>query len=96
MVRSLSTKSLVPLRAPKDVMRLKRMGASFQTRISFARRLIRRMNLEKWSVERTLFDVNYDGFGTAIYVVTTPECCYSLVCFSHYLDPEQRTDRVIA
>tara|TARA_B100000686_G_scaffold297147_1_gene329221 strand:+ start:1068 stop:2783 length:1716 start_codon:yes stop_codon:yes gene_type:complete len=96
MVLSFNTKSAVPLRAPADVMRLKRLGASFQTRISFARRLIRRMHREKWRVERTLFDLNYDGFGTAIYVVTTPECCYSLVCFSHHLDPEERTDRVIA
>ena len=78
MVQSLNIKPLVPLRAPTDVMRLKRMGASFQTRISFARRLIRRMNLEKWSVERTLFDVNYDGFGTAIF----PYLIYLILCQS--------------
>ena len=77
-------------------MRLARMGGSFQTRISFSRRLIRRMHQEKWRVERRLFDLDCDGFGKAIYVVKTTSCCYSLVCFSHHLDPKQRTDRVIA
>ena len=86
----------VQLRPPAEVMRLDRMGASFQTRISFTRRLIRRMHRERWRIERTRFDLDDKGYGTALYVVTTPECCYSLVCFSHYLEPEQRTDRVIA
>ena len=84
------------LRPPAEVMRLARMGASFQTRISFMRRLIRRMHRERWRIERTLFDLDDEGYGTALYVVTTPERCYSLVCFSHYLEPERRTDRVIA
>ena len=83
-------------RCPADVMRLNRLGASFQTRISFSRRLIRRMHKEGWAVERTNFDLNSAGYGTAIYVVTTPKHCYSLLCFSHFLDPQQRTDRVIA
>ena len=86
----------IALRLPTEVMRLQRMGASFQTRISFARRLIRRMHRENWRIERLRFDLNDDGYGTALYVVTTPEHCYSLICFSHYLRPELRTDRVIA
>ena len=31
-----------------------------------------------------------------VYAAVTPERCYSLVGFSHHLDPEERTDRVIA
>ena len=84
------------MRPPAEVMRLARMGASFQTRISFMRRLIRRMHRERWRIERTRFDLDDEGYGTALYVVTTPERCYSLVCFAHYLEPERRTDRVIA
>ena len=84
------------LRPPAEVMRLARMGASFPTRISFMRRLIRHMHRERWRIERTRFDLDGEGYGTALYVVTTPERSYSLVCYSHYLDPEQRTDRVIA
>ena len=84
------------LRPPAEVMRLARMGASFQTRISFMRRLIRLMHRERWRIERTRFDLDDEGYGAALYVVTTPERCYSLVCFSHFLEPENRTDRVIA
>jgi hypothetical protein len=83
-------------RRPADVMRLDRLGAAFQTRISFSRRLIRRMHKESWTIERTSFDLNSAGYGTAVYVVTTPDRRYSLLCFSHFLDPQQRTDRVIA
>ena len=84
------------LRPPAEVMRLARMGASFQTRISFMRRLNRLMHRERWRIERTRFDLDDEGYGAALYVVTTPERCYSLVCFSHFLEPENRTDRVIA
>lgn len=84
------------MRPATEVMRLDRMGASFPTRLSFMRRLIRRMHRDHWRIERTRFDLDDEGFGTALYVVTTPERCYSLVCFSHYLEPERRTDRVIA
>jgi hypothetical protein len=69
------------LRPPAEVMRLARMGASFPTRISFMRRLIRRMHRERWRKERTRFNLDDQGYGTALYVVTTPERCYSLVCF---------------
>ncbi len=84
------------LRPPGEVMRLACMGASFPTRLSFLRRLIRRMQRERWQIERTRFELDDAGYGWALYVVTTPERCYSLVCFSHYLAPERRTDRVIA
>ena len=84
------------MRPPNEVMRLARMGASFPTRLSFARRLVQRMHREHWRVERTRFCLDDGGYGTALYVVTTPERCYSLICFSHFLEPERRTDRVIA
>ena len=84
------------LRSPTEVMRMARMGASFQTRISFMRRLIRLMHRERWRIERSRFCLDHEGYGTALYVVTTPKRCYSLVCFSHYLEPKHRTDRVIA
>ena len=83
------------LRSPTEVMRTARMGASFQTRISFMRRLIRLMHRERWRIERSRFCLDHEGYGTALYVVTTPERCYSLVCFSHYLEPEHRVDRLV-
>lgn len=84
------------IRPAHEVMKLSRLGASFQTRISFMRRLIRKMHKEDWRIDKKVFDLDSEGFGVALYVVSTPCRKYSLVCFSHYLDPEERTDRVIA
>ena len=60
------------------------------------RRLIRRMHRENWSIEQKFLDLDGEGYGVALYVVQTLERCYSLICFSHYLNPDSRTDRVIA
>ena len=86
----------VALRPPETVMRLERLGSGFQTRLSFMRSLIRRMHREGWRVERTRFDLDDQGYGTVVYAAVTPTRRYSLVGFSHHLDPERRTDRVIA
>lgn len=72
------------------------MGAAYPTRLSFSRALVRRMAREQWQFERVLFDLDTDGFGTAVLAVHLGRRTYSLVAFSHYLDPEKRTDRVIA
>ena len=83
-------------RSPESLMRLDRMGASFPTRLSFMRTLIRRMARERWKFERLRFEVDDQGFGTSVYAAHTPQRTYSLIAFSHALEPDQRTDRVIA
>ncbi|MCH2293297.1 MAG: hypothetical protein MK439_12275, partial [SAR324 cluster bacterium] len=83
-------------RSPESLMRLDRMGASFPTRLSFMRTLIRRMARECWKFERLRFEVDDQGFGTSVYAAHTPQRTYSLIAFSHALEPDQRTDRVIA
>ena len=77
-------------------MRLDRMGAAFPTRLSFMRSLIRRMHRERWRIEATRFDLDDHGYGAVVYTATTPHRRYSLIGFSHHLDPGRRTDRVIA
>ena len=77
-------------------MRLDRMGASHQTRLSFMRTLVRRMSREGWYFERLKFDVDANGYGASVYAIYTPNRTYSLIAFTNALDPEQRTDRVIA
>ena len=77
-------------------MRLARMGSAFQTRLSFMRCLIRRMSREGWRIERSAVDWDEKGYGHAVYAARTPIRTYSLIAFSQYLDPEDRTDRVIA
>ncbi len=87
---------MVDKRPPEQVMTLARMGAGFPTRLSFMRTLLRRLSREDWRFERLRFDLDGDGYGTCLYAAHGPERSYTLVCFSHYLEPEQRTDRVIA
>ena len=96
--KSFQENQTLPLkhRSPESLMRLDRMGASFPTRLSFMRTLIRRMARERWKFERLRFKVDDQGFGTSVYAVHTPHRTYSLIAFSHALEPDQRTDRVIA
>ena len=96
--KSIQEKRALPLkhRSPESLMRLDRMGASFPTRLSFMRTLIRRMARECWKFERLRFEVDDQGFGTSVYAANTPQRTYSLIAFSHALEPDQRTDRVIA
>ncbi len=84
------------MRTPEKVMRLERMGSSFPTRLSFMRTLIRRMSKENWRFERTLREVDKDGYGVSIYSVTTPNRTYSLIAFTQEIPADMRTDRVIA
>ncbi len=85
-----------PLRPPSEVMRLKRMGSFFATRLSFMRVLVRELMHGGWKIDRPRFDIDASGFGTAVYRVARPGRAYSLIAFSHDLPPEMRTDRVIA
>ena len=84
------------MRSPEKVMRLSRMGSSFQTRLSFMRSLTRKISREKWKFEKLLFDLDENGFGTSIFVVHLPERTYSLIVFTKDIDPAMRTDRVVA
>lgn len=84
------------LREPDQVAGLACMGAAHPHRLSFMRILLRRMKRENWAFSRQLWDLDSDGYGAAVYTASGPERSYSLVAFSHHLDPEKRSDRVIA
>ena len=84
------------MRSPEKVMRLSRMGSSFQTRLSFMRSLTRRISREKWKFEEIRFDVDKYGYGVSVFAVHTPEHIYSLVVFTNEIAPEMRSDRVVA
>lgn len=86
----------VPLRPPSQVMQLSHIGALHPTRISFVHSLIRRMSRENWTFERTVFDLDNDGYGKIVIRVQTPKGPVSFVGFSNELSDDQRTDRVIA
>jgi len=84
------------LRSPDEVMNLTRMGSAFPTRLSFMRVLVRRLSNENAEVTRPVWEMDDDGYGRAVYSVQLGGKIYSLVAFSTPLDPERRTDRVIA
>src|SRR6056297_3408012 len=89
------TQPIAP-RHPDVVMRLDRLGSFHQSRVSFMRILLRRLQSDGWRFERRLFDIDAVGVGAAVYSATGPERSYSLVAFSNDLPPEKRSDRVIA
>ena len=84
------------MRAPEEVMRLARMGASHQTRLSFMRAILRRVKREGWQVERTTWQVDDKGVGVGVYEARGPKRTYSLIAYANDLPPEKRSDRVIA
>lgn len=86
----------VDKRAPDTVMRLQRMGSFHQTRLSFMRALLRRLQRENWRFECNRWRIDQRGVGEAVYSAHGPRRSYSLVAFAHDIAPEQRSDRVIA
>lgn len=86
----------IEMRTPEDVGSLVVMGAAHQHRLSFMRILLRRLKREGWKICRRCWDLDSDGYGVAVYTAKGPQRSYSLVAFSHYLDPSLRSDRVIA
>lgn len=95
MPRDLSEKQ-ISLRSPDQVMRLERLGAAHQSRLSFLRQLLRRAATEQWQFSRPKFDLDAQGVGLALYEVDTGSHIYTLVAFAHDLPDDQRSDRVIA
>ncbi|MEO1470658.1 MAG: hypothetical protein AAFV86_16550, partial [Pseudomonadota bacterium] len=84
------------LRPAGEVMRLARMGASHQTRLSFMRVLLRRLRREGWRFDRPIWQIDAAGTGRAVYRARGPRRTYSLVAFAHDLPDAMRSDRVIA
>ncbi|MDT2073186.1 MAG: hypothetical protein RMX60_06925, partial [Planktomarina sp.] len=88
--------SQAKLRHPDKIMRLSRLGAMFPSRLSFLRSLTRQLISDRSTVSRPHWNIDEDGFGTAVYSVTVGGHTYSLFSITKSLEPEMRTDRVIA
>ena len=59
-------------------MTLDRMGSRYPSRLSFSRSMLRTIVKEKWKISKSKFDLNKDGYGTAVYEVQTKNQTYSL------------------
>ncbi len=83
-------------RSPDQVMRLARMGAAHQCRLSFMRALVRELKRDNWRCHRSQWQIDASGVGHALYCVQGPQRAYTLIVFSHDLPADMRSDRVIA
>ena len=75
-------------------MKLSRLGSFHQSKLSFLRSFIR--EFKDWDYKKNLFDLDEKGYGTAVYSFSKNQRNYSLVCFAQYINPDERSDRVIA
>ena len=84
----------IKLRDPNEVMKLSRLGSFHQSKLSFLRSFIR--EFKNWEYKRSVFELDKDGYGVAVYSFEKNKRNYSLICFAQYINPNERSDRVIA
>ncbi len=84
----------INLRDPNKIMKLSRLGSFHQSRLSFLRSFL--SEFKDWEYKRDLFDLDKNGYGTAVYSFTKKDRVYSLVCFANQINDTERSDRVIA
>jgi hypothetical protein len=84
----------IKLRNPKTIMKLSRLGSFHQSKLSFLRSFLN--EFKDWEFKKDLFDLDENGFGTAVYSFKKKDRVYSLVCFANKISKDERSDRVIA
>ncbi len=84
----------VQLRSPNLIMKLSRLGSFHQSRLSFLRSFLD--EFKDWEYKNDLFNLDENGYGTAIYSFKKKDRVYSLICFANKIKDEERSDRVIA
>ena len=84
----------IKLRDPNEIMKLSRLGSFHQSKLSFLRSFIR--EFKSWEYKRNVFELDDDGYGVAVYSFEKNKINYSLICYSQYINPNERSDRVIA
>ncbi|MEZ7172148.1 hypothetical protein [Sporosarcina sp. OR05] len=84
------------LRSASEVMQIQRLGAMRSSSLSFLRIMLRKLMRENWKIERTAFNLDNDGYGEALYTITTPQGHYTFVALSREISDENRSDRVIS
>ena len=66
----------VSLRDPNKIMKLSRLGSFHQSRLSFLRSFL--SEFKDWQYKRDLFDLDKNGYGTAVYSFTKKGSFWSL------------------
>ena len=80
----------IKFRDPNEIMKLSRLGSFHQSKLSFLRSFIR--EFKNWNYKRNLFDLDKNGYGTAVYSFSKNKRNYSLICFSQHIN-ENRVKR---
>ena len=75
----------IQFREPSEIMKLSRLGSFHQSKLSFLRSFIR--EFKDWNYKRNIFDLDKNGYGTAVYSLEKNQKSYSLVCFAQYINP---------
>jgi hypothetical protein len=81
------------LRSADVVMAPWRAAAATPTPLSFSRSLVRKMVAERWRITRTIFELDDEGRGEALYRVEAPQIAYHFVGVSDVFPPDQKIDR---
>ncbi len=84
----------IELRDPNIIMKLSRLGSFHQSRLSFLRSFL--SEFKDWQYKRDLFDLDQEGYGTAVYSFKKKDRVYSLICYANKINDYERSDRVIA
>ncbi len=84
----------IKLRNPNIIMKLSRLGSFHQSKLSFLRSFLD--EFRDWDYSNDLFDLDENGYGTAIYSFKKKNRVYSLICFANKINNHERSDRVIA
>ena len=66
-----------------NYMKLDRMGSRYPSRLSFSRSMLRRLVNDNWKINKSIFNLDKDGYGTVVYEIIINNT-YSLVCFSAF------------
>ena len=67
----------IELRNPNQIMKLSRLGSFHQSKLSFLRSFLD--EFKDWEYKNDLFDLDENGFGTAIYSFKKKERVYLML-----------------
>ena len=69
------------MRDPATVMDLNRLGSLYPYKLSFMRKLMRKIMGQKWKISIDHFNLNDDGYGEIIYDIKTPNDQFHFAVF---------------
>jgi hypothetical protein len=89
-----SGSDVAPPRHPDMVMSPARAAAAYPTALSFSRSLVRKMQAERWRIERLRIDLDGEGRGEGLYrVIPRSGGAFHFFAISNVFAPGEKVDR---